>query len=191
MRSLGPGGIRSAALVYRKKSSRKFVSYDEHKQAARNTPVRAGVITVSDTRTEATDTSGRYIVESLSAAGVEIIESRIAPDVPERIESALNDLVARCEVIVTTGGTGIGRRDATIEVVTRKFERTLPGFGELFRMLSYEEIGAGAMLSRAVAGMWGNALVFSLPGSLHAVRLGIEQLILPEIHHLVWETIRQ
>ena len=167
------------------------MSYDEHKQAAQHTPVRAGVITVSDTRTEATDTSGRYIVESLAEAGVEIIEARIVPDIPERIESALDELVTHCEVIVTTGGTGISRRDTTIEVVTRKFERMLPGFGEIFRMLSYEEIGAGAMLSRAVAGMWNNVLVFSLPGSLHAVRLAIEQLILPEIHHLVWEMIRQ
>jgi len=167
------------------------VSYDEHKQAAQNTPVRAGVITVSDTRTEATDTSGGYIVETLTEAGVEIIEARIVPDTPKRIELALDELVTRCEVIVTTGGTGISRRDTTIEVVTRKFERTLPGFGEIFRMLSYEQIGAGAMLSRAVAGMWSNVLIFSLPGSLHAVRLAIEQLILPEIHHLVWETIRQ
>lgn len=167
------------------------MSYDEHKQAAQKTPVRAGVVTVSDTRTEATDTSGRYIVKSLAAAGVEIIEARIVPDIPECIESALDELVAHCEVIVTTGGTGISRRDTTIEVVTRKFERTLPGFGEIFRMLSYEEIGSGAMLSRAVAGMWSNVLVFSLPGSSHAVRLAIEQLILPEIHHLVWEMIRE
>ncbi len=167
------------------------MSYDEHKQAAQNTPVRVGVITVSDTRTEATDTSGRYIVETLAEAGIEIIEACIVPDDPKRIEWALNELVARCEVIVTTGGTGISRRDTTIEVATRKFERTLPGFGEIFRMLSYEEIGSGAMLSRAAAGMWSNTLVFSLPGSVHAVRLAIEQLILPEIHHLVWEMIRQ
>lgn len=166
-------------------------SYEEHKRAAAKTPVRAGVITVSDTRTEATDASGRYIAETLGQGGVEILAARIVPDEPERIEAALNELGTRCEVLVTTGGTGVGRRDTTIDVVTRKFERTLPGFGEIFRMLSYEEIGSGAILSRAEAGIWGQTLVFSLPGSLNAVRLAIDQLILPEIHHLVWETIRQ
>ena len=165
-------------------------SYDEHRRAAAKTPVRAGVITVSDTRTEATDASGRYIAETLAESGVEILGARIVPDEPERIEAALAELGARCEVLVTTGGTGVGRRDTTIDVVIPKFDRTLPGFGEIFRMLSYEEIGSGAMLSRAEAGIWGQTLIFALPGSLHAVRLAIDRLILPEIHHLVWETIR-
>lgn len=167
------------------------MSYEEHKRASEQTPVRAGVITVSDTRTKATDASGRYIAETLAANGVDILDARIAPDDPERIEAVLDELAARCEVLVTTGGTGVSRRDTTIDVATRKFERTLPGFGEIFRMLSYEEIGAGAMLSRAAAGIWDDTLVFSLPGSLHAVRLAVDRLILPEIHHLVWEMIRQ
>ena len=167
------------------------MSYDEHQQAAAQTPVRAGVITVSDTRTPATDASGRYIAETLAQGGVEIVATCIVPDDPGRIEAALDDLSVPCEVLVTTGGTGVGRRDTTIDVTSRKFERTLPGFGEIFRMLSYEEIGSGAMLSRAAAGLWGDTLVFSLPGSVHAVRLAIDRLILPEIHHLVWEMIRQ
>ncbi len=167
------------------------MSYDEHKRASAQTPVRAGVITVSDTRTQATDASGRYIAETLAQGGVDILAARIVPDDPERIEAALSELAAQCEVLVTTGGTGVGRRDATIDVTTRKFERALPGFGEIFRMLSYEEIGSGAMLSRAAAGLWGETLIFSLPGSLHAVRLAVDRLILPEIHHLVWEMIRQ
>ena len=166
-------------------------SYEEHSRLSKDVPVRAAVVTISDTRTEATDRSGRYLVDALEEAGVEVIGTRIVPDEPDEIASILDVLIPQCEVVITTGGTGISRRDTTIEVVTRKIDRHLPGFGELFRMLSYEEIGAGAMLSRAVAGLIGDVLIFCLPGSIHAVRLAAERLILPELEHLVWEIVRQ
>ncbi len=167
------------------------MSYEEHRRRSRQTPVRAAVITVSDTRTVETDTSGRYLRDAFEQAGIEVVEARIVPDEAARIETAIDELAARCEVVVTNGGTGISRRDTTIEVVSRKFDKELPGFGELFRMLSYKEIGSGAMLSRAAAGLVGEVLLFALPGSTNAVRLASEELILPEIEHLVWEVIRQ
>lgn len=167
------------------------MSYEEHRELSKDTPVRAAVITVSDTRTGATDTSGRYLQDALRGSGIDVVGSRIVPDEPAEIGAAIDDLAARCEVIVTSGGTGISRRDTTIEVVTRKFDKELPGFGEIFRMLSFEQIGSGAMLSRAAAGLYGDVLIFALPGSTNAVRLAAERLILPEIEHLVWEVIRQ
>lgn len=167
------------------------MSYEEHRELSRETPVRASLITVSDTRTEETDTSGRYLRDAFSGAGIEIVETRIVPDDARTISAAIDELAPRCEVIVTSGGTGISKRDTTIEVVARKFDKELPGFGEIFRMLSYDEIGSGAMLSRAAAGLFGEVLLFALPGSSNAVRLAAERLILPEIEHLVWEVIRQ
>ncbi len=167
------------------------MSYETHRELSKETPVRAAVITVSDTRTEATDASGRYLRDALRGAGIEIVDTRIVPDEAEAIEKAVDELSSRCEAVVTSGGTGISRRDTTIEVVERKFDKELPGFGELFRMLSYEEIGSGAMLSRAAAGLCGDVLLFALPGSTNAVRLAAERLILPELEHLVWEVIRQ
>ncbi|MEX0821019.1 MAG: MogA/MoaB family molybdenum cofactor biosynthesis protein [Rhodothermales bacterium] len=167
------------------------MSYEEHKDLSDRTPVRAAVITVSDTRTRETDTSGRFLVKAFETAGIDVVDARIVADEIEEIEAAIDELSARCEVIVTNGGTGISLRDTTIEVVTRKFDKELPGFGELFRMLSYDEIGSGAMLSRAAGGLFGDVLLFALPGSTNAVRLAAEQLILPEIEHLVWEVIRQ
>lgn len=167
------------------------MSYEEHQELSKDTPVRASVITISDTRTEETDTSGRYLQGALRGAGIEVVDARIVPDDAAAIDAAIDELATRCEVIVTSGGTGISRRDTTIEVVGTRLQKTLPGFGEIFRMLSYEEIGAGAMLSRAVAGLYRETLLFSMPGSTNAVRLAVEKLILPELHHLVWEVVRQ
>lgn len=167
------------------------MSYEQHKQQSREVPVRCGVVTISDTRTEDTDTSGTLIRTALVEGSFEVAAYRIVPDEPHEIGEALDALCTRCEAILTSGGTGISRRDTTIEVVTAKLEKTLPGFGEIFRMLSYDEIGAGAMLSRAVAGLYRDTLVFAMPGSTNAVRLAMQKLILPELQHLVWEILRQ
>lgn len=167
------------------------MSYQEHKQRARETPVRCAVVTVSDTRTEETDHSGALMRARLTEAGHTVAAYRLVPDEPARIEALLDELAGTVEVILFNGGTGISRRDTTYEAVTARLEKTLPGFGELFRMLSYEEIGAGAMLSRAVAGVCRDTLLFCTPGSTNAVRLALDRLILPELNHLVWEILRQ
>jgi len=171
------------------------MGYTEHTAAAanRNTPVRCAIITISDTRTAATDTSGATIRELVTAAGHSVMSLQIVPDDPAQLAAALRVLAARtdCDAILTNGGTGIARRDATIEAIEPLFDKRLPGFGELFRMLSYSDIGAGAMLSRATAGVVGRTLVFCMPGSTGAVRLALEKLILPELAHLAWELVRQ
>lgn len=171
------------------------MSYNEHTAAAarRDTPVRCAVITISDTRTAETDTSGALMSELLTAAGHQVIHTQIVPDEPEELAEAIHRLVGRadCDAILTNGGTGIARRDATIEAVEPLLDKKLPGFGELFRMLSYNDIGAGAMLSRATAGVAGRTLVFCMPGSSGAVRLALEKLIIPELPHLAWELVRQ
>jgi len=171
------------------------MSYAEHKQKARDTPVACGVLTVSDTRTPETDTSGTLLRKRLAAAGHEVTDYAIVPDDAEAIRAKLEAWAGAVEVIVTTGGTGIARRDTTVEVAEALFTKTIPGFGELFRMLSFEEIGPGAMLSRATAGVYGDpdseTLLFCSPGSRNAVRLAADRLIVPELRHLVWEILRQ
>jgi molybdenum cofactor biosynthesis protein B len=146
------------------------------------------VITASDTRGEAEDKSGRFLREAAAAAAHELVGYRIVKDEPEAIRAALDEAGrAGADVIVTNGGTGIAGRDRTYEAVTAVLEKRLDGFGELFRMLSYEEIGSAAMLSRAVAGTWQGRAIFAVPGSTAAVRLAWERLIAPEIGHLVRE----
>lgn len=167
------------------------MSYEEHKELSRETPVRCAVITVSDTRTKENDRSGAYLLSALARAGHEAAAYRIVRDDATAISHVLDDVAGEAEVILTSGGTGISLRDTTIEVVETKLDKRLPGFGELFRMLSHEEIGSGAMLSRAAAGLFGDTLIFSMPGSTNAVRLAMERLILPEMEHLVWEVVRQ
>lgn len=167
------------------------MSYETHRALSRDTPVRCAVVTVSDTRESDSDRSGTYLREALDGAGHDVVAYRIVKDDVEAISGVLDELSGECEVILTSGGTGISRRDTTVEVVSQKLDKKLPGFGELFRMLSYREIGAGAMLSRAVGGLAGDTLIFAMPGSTNAVRLAIEELILPEIEHLVWEVVRQ
>lgn len=151
--------------------------------------VRAAVLTVSTTRTEATDSSGRLLAEGLAAAGHVVVDRRIVPDDPAAIGAALDGWLGGGEVrlVLTTGGTGVSTRDCTARVVRARLTRELPGFGELFRMLSWGEIGAAAMLSDAVGGLAGQVLVFALPGSSAACRLGLEKLVLPELGHLVRE----
>jgi len=154
--------------------------------------VRCHVVTVSDTRTEDTDTGGRAIADLLQAAGHIVAGRTIVRDDPDQIRNTIERLLATADVqvIVTTGGTGISSRDGTYEVVTAMLHKRLDGFGELFRMLSYQEIGAAAMLSRACAGLAAGRIVVSLPGSEAAVRLAMEKLLIPELGHLVREASR-
>ena len=164
---------------------------DQHRRDAPRV-VRCVVITVSDTRTLETDTGGETVVELLGGAGHEILERHIIPDEPAPMAGLLTSLCDREDVdaVLMTGGTGLSRRDQTVETVTSLLDKPLPGYGELFRMLSYEQIGAAAMLSRAVAGLIGRTVVLTMPGSRAAVRLAMEKLILPELGHLVREARR-
>jgi molybdenum cofactor biosynthesis protein B len=169
------------------------VSHIEH-QATSPTAVRCAVLTISDTRTEATDTGGSAIVTLLAEAGHQVVSTSILRDEPLQVQRRLLALIAdepaRIQAIITTGGTGITSRDSTYEAVVALFEKQLDGFGELFRALSYQEIGAAAMLSRACAGVLRRRVILSLPGSEHAVRLAMTKLILPELGHLVREVTR-
>ena len=171
------------------------MGYQEHEQRARAeapSAIRCGIITISDTRAPETDTSGASIRAALEAQGHLVLRYQVVKDEPDQIAALVRDLAAEgCQVILTNGGTGIARRDSTFEAIDALIEKRLPGFGELFRMLSYAEIGPAAMLSRATAGTFGAALIFCLPGSTGAVRLAMERLIIPELPHLVWETLRQ
>jgi len=169
------------------------MSHEAHRRAAHGLTAACAVLTVSDTRTEATDRSGAYLAEVLAGAGHRVVARTIVPDEPSEIGGALSGWLsgeARIDLILTTGGTGIASRDTTIEVVERLLDKRIDGFGELFRMLSHREIGAAAMLSRAVGGLAGGSLVFALPGSSAAVRLAMEELILPELPHLLQELRR-
>jgi len=163
-----------------------------HRKAAQDQVAACAVLTVSDTRTPETDSGGDLMVDSLLAAGHEVIERKIVRDDPEAIRTCLEAWIeaGQAQVVLTTGGTGIARRDTTIEVVEGLLDKELPGFGELFRMLSWQEISSAAMLSRALAGLAGPCLLFSMPGSPAAVRLALERLILPELPHLLWERRR-
>jgi molybdenum cofactor biosynthesis protein B len=164
---------------------------DHRAQAAGQGAVPIAIVTVSDTRTAETDVSGQTIRDLAVAAGHLVVDYRIVKDEPDEVLQALQDFSAgQAHIIIFNGGTGIGRRDRTYDVISKTLDKTLPGFGELFRLLSYQEIGAAAMLSRATAGVYGDTVVFSTPGSPHAVRLALEKLILPEIRHLAWELIR-
>jgi molybdenum cofactor biosynthesis protein B len=159
-------------------------SVEAHRKAAVGV-VRVAVITISDTRTLETDTSGTLLVDAFAGAGYEVIERLIVPDEVSDIRGAVTRLVGTVDAIITTGGTGIAPRDRTPEAIESLIEVPLPGFGELFRMLSYHEIGAASMLSRAFAGRIGTTLVFCLPGSNNAIRLAVDKLLLCELKHLV------
>lgn len=164
---------------------------EDHREAAGHGPVPIAIVTVSDTRTPETDESGQLIRSLAEAAGHTVVDYRIVKDEPDQVLAALQDFAAgAARLIIFNGGTGIGRRDRTYDVISKALEKTLPGFGELFRMLSYQEVGAAAMLSRATAGVYEGKIVFSTPGSPNAVRLALTQLILPEAQHLAWELVR-
>jgi len=162
------------------------VSVGEHKAQA-PPAVRCYILTVSDTRTPETDTSGRAIRDLLEGAGHIVSGHDVEKDDPERITTRLRERLADAatQVIISTGGTGISATDGTFEAVAALFEKRLDGFGELFRMISFEEIGAAAMLSRATAGTVGRKAIFALPGSEKAVRLAMTRLVIPELGHVV------
>jgi molybdenum cofactor biosynthesis protein B len=162
------------------------VSEAEHKAKAPQS-VRCFVITVSDTRTAATDASGQAIAALLEAAGHRVSGRTIVKDDPELVRGTIEQQLANsdAQVIITTGGTGITSRDSTYEAIDTLLQKRLDGFGELFRMLSYEQIGSAAMMSRAAAGLVAGRIVVSLPGSEAAVRLAMERLLIPELGHLV------
>lgn len=154
--------------------------------------VAVAVLTISDSRSLATDRSGAWLAEAIAADGHRLVERRLVPDEADAIETALRELLAgEAEVVLSTGGTGIGGRDVTVPVVERLLLTPLPGFGELFRSLSYREVGAAAMLSRALGGVAEGGLLFALPGSSNAVRTAWEGLLGPELRHLVGELERQ
>ena len=162
------------------------MSAGEHKAQAPAT-VGCYILTVSDTRTPGTDSSGMAIRGLLEAAGHAVAGHDIEKDDPARIVSRLRERLAdpATQVIISTGGTGISPRDGTFEAVTGLFEKRLDGFGELFRMVSFEEIGAAAMLSRATAGTVGRKAIFAVPGSEKAVRLAMTRLVIPELGHII------
>jgi molybdenum cofactor biosynthesis protein B len=149
--------------------------------------VTCAVVTVSDTRIPETDKSGQIIQQLLVGANHVVLAYAIIKDEPTQIQQQIQRLSesANLDVVIFNGGTGIAPRDTTYDAIEKLLEKILPGFGELFRFLSYQEIGSRAIASRAVAGVYQNKLIFSLPGSSNAVRLGMEKLILPEIAHLV------
>lgn len=162
----------------------------EHKAQA-PAAVAAFVITSSDSRDEHSDETGRLIREALESEGHTLAGHQVVRDDPSALVAALDQaLSAGARAVIVNGGTGIGRRDQVVETLRPLFEKELPGFGELFRLLSYEEIGSSAMMSRAVAGTRKGAIVFALPGSPQAVRLAMRKLILPELGHAVRELIR-
>jgi molybdenum cofactor biosynthesis protein B len=163
------------------------MSYQQHQHDAVGIAVGCAVVTLSDTRTEATDTSGAAIKRLLAEAGHMVVDYQIIRDEPGELDPLLARLLGRADVdaILTNGGTGISKRDQTFQVVYRRLEMELPGFGELFRSLSYQEIGSGAMLSRAIGGIARGKLLFAMPGSTKAVELAMSKLILPELGHLV------
>ena len=150
------------------------------------------VLTVSDSRTVANDSSGALISELLAAAGHRAVEHAIVPDELESIRVTVLRALARTDVdaVIATGGTGVSPRDVTPEAIAPLLDKPLAGFGEIFRMLSFQEIGAAALLSRALAGTSAGKVVFVLPGSSGAVRLGMERLIVPELSHLVGQLRR-
>jgi len=153
--------------------------------------IAVAVVTVSDTRTELTDENGRYLKARLKKGAHTLAGYELIKDEPAAINKVFNKLAAStARIIIFNGGTGISRRDRTYDVISKKLEKTLTGFGEIFRMLSYKEIGASAMMSRAVAGVYKNKVVIVTPGSPHALKLAWEKLIEPQLQHLAWEITR-
>ncbi len=161
-------------------------------RAQASSRVRAYVITASDSRTEATDASGRYLRDALLDRGHELVGTELVPDEPALVQAAIDRArQAGARAVIVTGGTGLSRRDSTVEAVRALFAKELPGFGELFRFLSFQELGSAAMLSRATAGVTADGLVIAvLPGSTGACRTAFERLLGPELGHLVREAER-
>lgn len=161
-------------------------SSSQHRAAA-PLSVRVAVLTISDTRTADTDTSGQYLLAELKAAGHQVVHYRVVRDDAVDIRSALTLFVREATVVLSTGGTGLTGRDVTVPVVESMITKPIPGFGELFRMLSYQQVGGAAMLSRALGGLCRGAAIFAMPGSLNAVQTAWEGLLRDEIGHLAFE----
>jgi molybdenum cofactor biosynthesis protein B len=161
------------------------MSHQEHRRQAPDS-VRCAVITVSDSRTPETDTSGQFMQQALTGAGHQVSAYIIVKDEPDEIRRLLQHFIQAADTaaVLLSGGTGLSPRDGTYEVVQTCLDKELTGFGELFRYLSYEEIGAAAMMSRATAGVASGTVIVSMPGSSAAVRLAMERLILPELTHM-------
>ena len=154
--------------------------------------MRVAIVTVSDTRTRANDTGGDLIEQRATGGGASVVFRAIVRDEPDQIGGLLDRIVTEtdAQVVLFTGGTGIAPRDTTYDAIARRLDKVMPGFGELFRMLSYAEVGAAAMLSRAIAGTFRGKLVFCMPGSPNAVQVAMDKLIMPELQHLAWEVAR-
>jgi molybdenum cofactor biosynthesis protein B len=165
------------------------MAYADHQSSAKDISARCAVVTLSDTRTKETDSSGQLIQQLLTAADHLVAAYHIVTDDPAELVPLLRQLLPddNIDAILTNGGTGISRRDQTIDVIEKAINQPLPGFGELFRMLSYQQIGAGALLSRAAGGIARGKPLFAMPGSTKAVELAMTKLILPEIRHLLFE----
>ena len=161
---------------------------EDHRSALAG--VRCAVLTISDTRALETDVSGRAIVELLEEARHVVAKRQILRDNPKDVHDAVLGQIGGVEAVITTGGTGITSRDSTYEAIASLLEKRLDGFGELFRALSYQEIGSAAMLSRATAGVARGTAIFMLPGAENAVRLAMTKLILPELGHVIRELRR-
>jgi molybdenum cofactor biosynthesis protein B len=161
----------------------------QHQRSADEIVARCAVVTLSDTRTAQTDTSGPRIRRLLRETGHAVVYHQVCRAEPMAFEALLMELLGRADVdaVFTTGGTGISSRDRTCEIVARHLDQELPGFGELFRMLSWQQLGSSAMLTRAVGGMAKDKVVFAMPGSTKAVELAMSQLILPQLRHLLHE----
>jgi molybdenum cofactor biosynthesis protein B len=170
----------------------KSQSTEQHRALARESgPVSVAIITVSDSRTPETDENRRYLEREIEALGHRVVAYRLIKDEPAQVVEALEEMAnTEARLLLWNGGTGIAPRDTTYDVLSRKLEKVLPGFGELFRMFSYEQVGAAAMLSRAVAGTYRGKVVFSTPGSPNAVETAWTKLIRPELEHLAWEVAR-
>ena len=165
------------------------MAYETHKHAAESITARCAIITLSDTRTEQTDKTGQLIRQLLIDNGHTVADYKLIPDDPTQLEKLLSNFLgdSSIDVILTTGGTGISRRDQTISVIEKSLTQTLNGFGELFRMRSCEQVGAAAMLSRATAGITRGKPIFAMPGSSKAVELAMSELILPQLRHILYE----
>lgn len=165
----------------------------EHHQRAGSDPVTVAIVTVSDSRTPETDKNKHYIETRMAELGHHVAAYRLIKDEPDQVAAVIEELAAMpdVQIMLFNGGTGISPRDTTYDVISRYLEKTLPGFGELFRMISYDEIGPAAMFSRATAGVYRQTLIVSMPGSSGAVRTAMEKLIIPELNHLAWEIVRK
>ncbi|MBN2076320.1 MAG: MogA/MoaB family molybdenum cofactor biosynthesis protein [Dehalococcoidales bacterium] len=167
------------------------MSHLEHKELSPKA-ITCAVLIISDSRTEKTDESGKYLVEKMESNGHTVVDYALLKNDADAIKNKVREYLAQEElqVIITSGGTGVSIRDVTVETVTPMLDKMLDGFGELFRTLSYMEIGTASIMSRAIAGVTGGKIIISIPGSLAAVKLAVEKIILSEIGHMVREATR-